>query len=102
MTLTDRIEALSEGPNHLALPMHGDSPFELHWVEPESFDDYPELEDVADALDGYLMLAAAQRSDTLLPILVAKQAPHAVSMFFDGFHVIAPSLEALAKQLENE
>lgn len=99
MELPARIAALREGPNRLALPFHGDAPFELAWAVEQDFDAFPELEDVEDELSSYLLLATALRGEVLLPILISKPEPHPVSVFFDGFHPLADGIDAFAQRL---
>jgi hypothetical protein len=70
----------------------------LRWHDPADasvFEDYPELEDVADDLAAYLPLAAAVTADDVRCVMLAREAPHRVTVFDDGFHVLAPSLEQL-------
>lgn len=99
MSLSERIQALHAGHRRLALPFHGDAPFELLWANEQNFDAFPELEDVEAELSQYLLLATARRSDVLLPILVSKAPPHPTFVFFEGFHPIAESLEAFSEKL---
>lgn len=99
VNLSERIQTLHPGNHRLALPFHGDAPFELLWANEQNFDAFPELEDVEAELSQYLLLATARRSDVLLPILVSKAPPHPTFVFFEGFHPLAESLEAFAKKL---
>ncbi len=95
--LLSRIEALtSHHPSaRVALPPSGQV-VALHWhdpADPSVFEEYPELEDVADELAAYLPLAAAVVPDDVRCVMLAREAPHRVMVFDDGFHVVAPSLE---------
>ncbi len=72
--------------------------FALAWLETDSadaWDDYPELDDVADELAGYAPLADVELGDDEHQcVVVARAAPHAVYVFDDGFVELAPSLDA--------
>lgn len=99
MDLTDRITALHDGPNRLALPFHGDAPFELHWAFDQDFEAFPELDDDEGVRSDYLLLATAQRSDALLAMVISKAAPHPVFVFFEGLQRVTESLDALVRML---
>jgi hypothetical protein len=99
MSLIERIAALHDGSRQITLPLHGDARFEVQWMDAEGFDDFPELDDVEDELADWWLLAAAERGDVLLPILIRKAEPHAVSVFFEGFQPLANDLESFAKKL---
>jgi hypothetical protein len=101
MSLVVRIRALiAASPHHrIVLPRSPATPVPLIWLDPEDADawaGYPELDDVADELGAYLPLAeAAVSADDRRCVVVAREPPHAVAVFDDGFHEIAGSLDAL-------
>jgi hypothetical protein len=95
--LLSRIETLTRqhATPHVALPP-GRRVVALRWHDPADasvFEDYPELEDVADELAAYIPLAAAVVPDDVRCVMLEREAPHRVMVFDEGFHVVAPSLE---------
>lgn len=103
MTLEARLAALVTRPAAHPLPFHGDAAVPLTWLATgarEQFDDFPELDDVAEELETWWLVAIAAPSEGEgLPVLVARAPPHQVAVFFEGFQSLAATLEAFERQL---
>lgn len=104
MSLLERLRQLSNEPrNHAVVPLRpATQPVPLAWLQPDAdvWDDYPELDDVMDELTSYYPLASARLSDSEFRcVVVHRNAPHPVSMFYEGFQRVAPSLDAFIAAL---
>lgn len=106
MDLIARLRGLSEEmvERRTTLPLRpSSSAYPLAWLDldaPDVWDGYPELDDVEDELVAYLPLADVTiHEDEHRCLVVARQPPHAVSVFDEGFLQIAPSLDVFVQGL---
>lgn len=104
MDLLDRLRALQAGArDYVVLPYTpATKSTQLVWIAPDEdvWEDFSELEDVSDELDAYLPLGTVELgADTLRILVVQREAPHAVSIYYEGFRPVAASLEAFEAAL---
>lgn len=89
--LVQSLQAAAPPKPATVIPFSGGRAGALSWRKPTpaGFKDYPELEDVAEALADWLPLATLDGRC----VMVARKEPHAVACFDEGFQPLAPTLE---------